>query len=173
MPYFNLATRPLSDNLKGSILPERQGAWNTHKVLSSFRLDRSGRLVFGSVGALRGIGTCVHRAWALRSLRSLFPQVRDLRFQAGWFGAIAITSDSLPRFHKLARNVVSFSGYNGRGIAPGTVFGAVLAHYILGQITEKDLPLPDTAVAVQRFRAAREALYGVGSQLVHFAEARL
>ncbi len=47
LPYFNMATKPLSDNLKKSILPERQGVWDTKEVLSSFRFDRQGRLVFG------------------------------------------------------------------------------------------------------------------------------
>src|SRR5262249_54218572 len=49
LPYFNFATEPLSNNLEASILPERQGAWDTKQVLSSFRFDRAGRLVFGSV----------------------------------------------------------------------------------------------------------------------------
>lgn len=55
LPYFNFATRPLPDDLRKSILPERQGAWDTREVLSSFRFDRSGRLVLGSVGALRAL----------------------------------------------------------------------------------------------------------------------
>lgn len=85
---------------------------------------------------------------------------------------IGMTSNNLPRFHELDRNVVAFSGYNGRGIAPGTVFGSVLASYVLGQIAENDLPLPVTAVERQRFRAAREAFYIAGSQLVHLMETR-
>ncbi|MDE5458897.1 FAD-dependent oxidoreductase [Bradyrhizobium sp. CSA112] len=173
LPYFNFVTRPLSDHLRASILPERQGAWDTREVLSSFRLDRSGRLVFGSVGALERAGASVHRAWAVRSLRRLFPQLGDVEFEAGWFGMIGMTSDNLPRFHKLDRNVVAFSGYNGRGIAPGTVFGSVLASYVLGQVAEKDLPLPVAPVEERRFRAAREALYRAGAQLVHLIEARL
>jgi glycine/D-amino acid oxidase-like deaminating enzyme len=172
LPYFNFATRPLSDNLRSSILPERQGAWDTKQVLSSFRFDRADRLVFGSVGALKGSGAAVHRAWALRSLRKLFPQLDAIEFEAGWFGMIGMTSDNLPRFHKLDRNVIAFSGYNGRGIAPGTIFGGVLASYVLGRIADKDLPLPLAAVEEQRFRAAREALYRAGSQLVHLAEGR-
>lgn len=155
LPYFNFATGSLPDGLMKSILPERQGAWDTREVLSSFRLDRSGRLVFGSVGALEGIGASVHRAWAQRSLRKLFPGLQDVEFETGWFGMIGMTSNNLPRFHELDRNVVAFSGYNGRGIAPGTVFGSVLASYVLGQIAENDLPLPVTAVERQRFRAAK------------------
>ncbi|MGY3443172.1 glycine/D-amino acid oxidase-like deaminating enzyme [Bradyrhizobium sp. USDA 4473] len=151
LPYFNLATRPLSDRLRTSILPERQGAWDTGVVLSSFRFDRSGRLVFGSVGALQGIGALVHRAWAIRSLRRLFPQLDDFEFETGWFGTIGMTSDHLPRFHKLGRNLVSFGGYNGRGIAPGTVLGRVLASYVLGHLAEKDLPLPAAPVEHRQF----------------------
>ncbi|WP_370540680.1 NAD(P)/FAD-dependent oxidoreductase [Azospirillum sp. INR13] len=67
LPYFNLATEPLSDTMQKAILPERQGVWDTKSVLSSYRFDRQGRLVFGSVGALRGTGIAVHRAWAQRS----------------------------------------------------------------------------------------------------------
>lgn len=173
LPYFNFATCPLPDSLNAAILPERQGAWDTKEVLSSFRLDRSGRLVFGSVGALEGLGASVHRAWALRSLRKLFPQLVDVDFETGWFGVIGMTSDNLPRFHRFDRKVIGFSGYNGRGIAPGTVFGSVLASHILGQLVEKDLPLPIVPLAGQRFRATREAFYKAGSQLVHLAEARL
>src|SRR3546814_6565186 len=45
LPYFNFATEPLSDDLQRKILPERQGAWDPKSVLSSFRLDQTGRLV--------------------------------------------------------------------------------------------------------------------------------
>ncbi|WFU31546.1 FAD-dependent oxidoreductase [Bradyrhizobium brasilense] len=122
---------------------------------------------------LEGIGALVHRAWAVRSLRRLFPQLDDVEFEAGWFGMIGMTSDHLPRFHKLDRNLVSFGGYNGRGIAPGTVLGRVLASYVLGRLAEEDLPLPAAPVEYRRFRAAREAPYRAGSQLVHLTEARL
>ena len=44
-----------------------------------------------------------------------------------------MTENNLPRFHKLGRNVLAVSGYNGRGIAPGTVFGRSLAACILGR----------------------------------------
>lgn len=55
-----------------------------------------------------------------------------------------MTDNAVPRFHKFAENVVGFSGYNGRGIAPGTAFGKVIAQHVLGEITEAELPLPLT-----------------------------
>ncbi|ALG72944.1 FAD-dependent oxidoreductase [Azospirillum thiophilum] len=173
LPYFNFATEPLSEAARAEILPERQGAWDTKEVLSSFRFDRAGRLVFGSVGALKGAGAAVHRAWARRALKRLFPRIGDVRFEAEWYGLIGMTSDNLPRFHKLDRNVLSFCGYNGRGIAPGTVFGRALASHILGQVGEQDLPLPLSMPENPPFRAAKEAYYEVGAQLAHLAGARL
>ncbi len=172
LPYFNMATRPLSDNLRRSILPERQGAWDTKEILSSFRFDRKGRLVFGSVGALRGPGLPIHRNWGRRAMTKLFPQLKGVEFESEWYGKIGMTVDNVPRFHRLGRNVVSFSGYNGRGIAPGTVFGRCLANLVTGKMGESDLPLPVTPVETAPLRAAKEVYYEVGAQLAHFADAR-
>eukprot|EP01037_Dinobryon_pediforme_P026837 gene26837-29489_t len=173
LPYFNFATAPLSDNLARSILPERQGAWDTREVLSSFRFDAAGRLVFGSIGALRGTGLAVHKAWARRSMLKLFPQLREVAFESEWFGWIGMTDDAIPRFHRYARNIVGFSGYNGRGISPGTSFGRVTADLILRRITEAQLPLPVTDPKDASWRPLKEAWYEAGSQLAHIVDARI
>lgn len=172
LPYFNLATAPLPPTLLKQILPDRQGAWDTRQMLTSFRLDRQGRLVLGSVGALRGTGQPIHRDWGHRALGKLFPQLRGMRFEHEWYGEIGMTSNALPRFHQLARNTVAFSGYNGRGIAPGTVLGRELARLVLGEITTADLPLPVTPTTPARLKLAREAFYESGAQIVHLAGAR-
>jgi glycine/D-amino acid oxidase-like deaminating enzyme len=173
LPYFNVATVPLDPTTRRTILPGRQGCWDTRQVLSSFRFDQAGRLVFGSVGALRGTGLSIHRAWARRALAKLFPRLAGVEFEGEWYGMIGMTSDHLPRFHRLARNVVSFSGYNGRGIAPGTVFGRCLADLTLGTIGEADLPLPVTAPKTALLRHAAEAFYEVGAQAAHLVDARI
>jgi glycine/D-amino acid oxidase-like deaminating enzyme len=173
LPYFNFATTPLPEELRRSILPERQGAWDTREVLSSFRFDKQGRLVFGSVGALRGTGVAIHRDWARRAVRKLFPGIGEVAFEAEWYGMIGMTTNALPRFHRFGRNIVSFSGYNGRGIAPGTVFGRCLAEFALGALSEADLPLPVSEPAPAKLRAAFEAYYEVGAQIAHFAGARI
>ena len=172
LPYFNFATVPLGQNLRQSILPNREGVWDTKEILSSFRMDQAGRLVFGSVGALRNTGLSVHKGWAKRALKRLFPEIGDAEFECEWYGQIGMTDNALPRFHKFAPNVIGFSGYNGRGIAPGTVFGRTLAEHILGRIGEADLPLPLTDPREQSFRALRELWYEAGAQVAHFADAR-
>ena len=169
LPYFNFATGPLGAEQQASILPGREGCWDTKDIMSYFRFDRAGRLLFGSVGALRGTGLAVHRAWARRALRKLFPHLGPVRFEHQWYGMIGMTADNLPRFHRLADNVVTFCGYNGRGIGPGTVFGRVLADHILGRVSEKDLPLPVTAPDAPALPALREAYYEAGAQIAHAA----
>ena len=173
LPYFNLATSPLAPELRRSILPERQGAWDTRQVMTSFRFDRRGHLVIGSIGALRGTGTAVHRDWARRALRKLFPQLGEVGFVAEWYGTIGMTDNHLPRFHKLARNVIGFCGYNGRGIAPGTAFGLVTAQLITGAIGEADLPLPVTEPGAAGLRGLKELYYEIGAQMAHLADARI
>ncbi|MDI4664801.1 FAD-binding oxidoreductase [Xanthobacter autotrophicus] len=180
LPYFNLATAPLPEEVRGTILPGRQGAWDTQPILTSFRLDAAGRLVFGSVGALDRVGGAIHRAYVRRALARLYPQLgqmasevaSEVAFEAGWHGMIGMTADALPRFHRLGRTGVAVAGYNGRGIGPGTVFGALLADLVLGRVREADVPLPPSAVQPARWRPAREAVYAAGSGLAHLVAAR-
>jgi glycine/D-amino acid oxidase-like deaminating enzyme len=172
LPYFNLATPPLNASLRAAILPELQGVWDTRQILSSFRFDQAGRLVFGSVGALRGTGRSIHGNWGRRALARLFPALAGVDFVHEWYGSIGMTANALPRFHRLGRNMISFSGYNGRGIAPGTTFGREMARLILGEIGERDLPLPIEPVAPVALRAVRECWYEAGSQVAHALGAR-
>ncbi|MFG1378354.1 NAD(P)/FAD-dependent oxidoreductase [Xanthobacter autotrophicus] len=176
LPYFNLATAPLPAAVRDTILPGRQGAWDTQAILTSFRMDAAGRLVFGSVGALDRVGGAIHRAYARRVLARLYPQLgqmaSEVAFEAGWHGMIGMTADALPRFHRLGRTGVAVAGYNGRGIAPGTVFGALLADLVLGRLREDEVPLPPSAVKPARWRLAREAVYAAGSGLAHLVAAR-
>lgn len=173
LPYFNVATAPLAPALLARILPERQGAWDTKKILSSFRLDASGRLIFGSVGALRGAGARVHARWAGREVARLFPELDGVRFEHGWYGTIGMTADAIPRLHSLGRNIVSISGYNGRGIAPGTSFGRDLARWALGETSIEALALVPTPLRAAPLRAAKGAVYEAGARLAHLTAARL
>ncbi|VVD60826.1 FAD-binding oxidoreductase [Pandoraea eparura] len=173
LPYFNLATSPLPRHLSESILPLRHGLWDTRHVLSSLRFDAAGRLVFGSVGSLRGAGRAIHHDWGRRALARLFPALKDIQFEHEWYGTIGMTQDALPRLHFLDHNVVSFSGFNGRGIAPGTVFGRELARLILGDIHVSDLPLPVTPVTRANLRILRELGYETGAKLFHAVDARI
>jgi glycine/D-amino acid oxidase-like deaminating enzyme len=172
LPFFHIATTPLSDNLRRTILPEGQGAWDTRTVLSAFRTDAAGRLIVGSVGALRGTGIAVHRGWAQRHVRKLFPQLGEVNFEHEWYGRIGMTNDHLPRLHAPAENMIALAGYNGRGIAPGTVFGRELARHIAGELPLDGMFLPVTTAQNAPFRAVREGYYELGAQVAHLPPSR-
>ena len=139
--YFQLATRPLGDRIK-HILPQQQGLWDTGKIMFSLRRDDSERLIIGSMGNVMGnqSGGVSHR-WAQKKLAHLFPKLGWVDFDEAWQGQIAMTPDHLPHIHKLADNLYSPIGYNGRGITTGTVFGQALANLLTGDSEEK-LPVP-------------------------------
>jgi glycine/D-amino acid oxidase-like deaminating enzyme len=140
--YFQVATVPLGGRLTG-ILDERQGVWDTAPVMKSFRRDGSDRLIVGSMGQAMGR---LSRRWAARQLARTFPDLGPVEFEAAWHGRIAMTPDHLPRIHRLAEGLYTPIGYNGRGIAPGTVFGRAMATLLTDGRVD-DLPLPVTGVA--------------------------
>ncbi len=140
--YFQVATVPLGDRAH-SVLPERQGLWDTAPFMLAVRRDAFDRLIMGSMGRVYGGEKGLSRRWAARSLQRVFPSVGKVEFEKAWFGQIAMTPDHLPRIHRLADGLYTPIGYNGRGIAPGTVFGRAMAELLAGG-KEEDLPLPVT-----------------------------
>lgn len=170
LPYFQFATKPLGDNIAATILPEQQGCWDTGMVMTSFRMDKQNRMIFGSIGRLDAIAKGTHQGFARRSVRALFPQLGDLTFEYWWDGRIGMTTNHLPRMHVMADNVFSISGYNGRGIAPGTVFGRALANHIIGE--PDAIPLAPTPLTPDPWRTVKSAFYHVGAQAKHFIDRR-
>lgn len=167
LPYFNIATTPLPPAIRQSVLPQGHGIWDTKEILTSARMDQAGRLVIGSVGALRHGGAAIHEAWAKRAMHRLFPQTRNIPFESAWWGTIGMTPDHVPRFHCMADRIVTMCGYNGRGIGPGTVFGIALAELALGTRALSQMPLACQPVHPITGRTIREAVYELGSAASH------
>lgn len=171
LPYFNMATPPLSPDVLKKILPARQAYTDTRTVLSSVRLDQAGRLIVGSIGALRATGSPIHQFWASKYLQKLFPQLGAVELEHQWYGNIGMTSTHLPVMHMLDRGVISVGGYNGRGIAAGTVMGRFLAEYLTGVTTAENMPLPMTEAVSARFRDVGSLYYEYGAQAAHLLDA--
>jgi glycine/D-amino acid oxidase-like deaminating enzyme len=158
--FFQLATEPLGDRA-AHILKERQGLWDTAPVMFSLRRDAFGRLIIGSMGSVTGGLTGLSKRWAARRIKRLFPELGSVQFESAWHGEIAMTPDHLPRIHRLAEGLYTPIGYNGRGIAPGTMFGKAMAELLSGG-REDALPLlltemkdaPNRAVMMRLYKAA-------------------
>lgn len=169
LPYFQFATRPLPRDVAARILPERHGCWDTRAIMTSFRMDHAGRLVYGSVGAIDRLSFGTQRAFAARSIRKLYSFVGKVEFEAFWHGQIGMTADHLPKFHRLATNVICVDGYNGRGIAPGTACGRAMARLIAHG---EPMMMQEAPIGAAPLAAAKTLVYKLGSQLSHFAAAR-
>ncbi|MEM7194673.1 MAG: FAD-binding oxidoreductase [Pseudomonadota bacterium] len=140
--YFQCATEPLGQEAE-SILPERQGVWDTAPIMFNVRRDDYDRLLIGSMGRIVGGENGLTHRWAKRNVRRLFPQLGPVNIQKSWYGQIAMTPDHLPRVYQLDEGLYTPIGYNGRGITPGTIFGRDLANLLTGG-NSADLPIPIT-----------------------------
>jgi len=167
--YFQVATAPLPEALRRTILPEGEGCWDTAMVMSSFRLDRSGRLLVGSVGNLESFGAAAHRGWASRKIARLFPQAKDLAIEAAWSGRIAMTSDHTPKVAEIGPGAVTIWGYSGRGISPGTVFGRAAARWAMGEADA--FPVTPRAARAETLPDLRALYYEAGATLTHLLPA--
>lgn len=155
--FFQVATVPLGDRV-AAILPERQGLWDTGTIMFSLRRDAADRLIIGSMGSVIGGAKGFSERWAARQLKRLFPQLGPVAFEKSWHGQIAMTADHIPRIHRLADGLYTPIGYNGRGIAPGTIFGKAMADLLAGG-NEAELPLPVTGVKQAAMRDLKANLY--------------
>ena len=167
-----MATAPLDEAIRRSILPGGEGCWDTARVMTSFRLDAAGRLILGAVGRLAGAGGAVHRGWAQRMLAALYPGAAEsAAIDHAWHGRIAMTADHLPRVERLGPGAVTIYGYSGRGIAPGTVFGAAAADWVLTD-DETAFPVRPVEPRDERWTGLRARIFAAGAVASHLSGAR-
>jgi glycine/D-amino acid oxidase-like deaminating enzyme len=141
--YFQLASKPLGPEAS-HILPDRQGLWDTGKIMFNIRRDSFDRLLVGSMGKVIGShDSGLSKRWATKQIKRIFPSLGPVEFEEAWHGQIAMTPDHLPRIYELDKNLYTSIGYNGRGITTGTVFGRSLADLLTG-MDKTELPLPIT-----------------------------
>ena len=123
----------------------------------SLRKDIHGRLVIGSMGSIgKGMEKMSER-WAVRNRRRLYPELGEINIENAWHGNIAMTPNHLFRIHKLADNLYTPIGYNGRGITTGTMFGKVFAELLTGK-EEAKLPVPITQLSPVKGRLLKQNL---------------
>jgi glycine/D-amino acid oxidase-like deaminating enzyme len=138
---WQMATQPLSETARQAIIPGRQAMSDTHGELYFARHDARNRLVTG--GAVIGPGNKPERLKAVvaQRLQRLWPQIGRVEFDYVWNGYIGMTTDFLPRIHRLGRNAYGWIGCNGRAVALSIALGDELSKAVRG-VAEKDLALP-------------------------------
>ena len=145
VPSFQVATVPLPPDLLRTILPERQSASDTWRLLRYFRIDSTGRLLMGSRGVFGEVPAAVQARHLYRAVREIYPQLDGIGYDYHWGGLVAVTRDHLPRLQEVAPGLLAGFGYNGRGVAMATTMGALLARWALGA-PAAELGFPVTAI---------------------------
>ncbi|BCG74906.1 oxidoreductase [Mesorhizobium sp. 113-1-2] len=152
LKVFQIATEPLSSEIRTRLLPGGQGAGDTRRNLFTFRFDADNRLISGGMHILSaGADTRVPQTIWRRLARHLdLPNLPPLAY--GWSGMAAVEPDFLPHLLDLGLGLIAGRACNGRGIAMTTAMGKVLADWAAG-IEARDLPLPFAPPAPIPFHA--------------------
>src|SRR6476620_4179328 len=82
---------------------------------------------------------CCPGRW--RRSRWLRPQIGRVEFDYVWNGYVGMTTDFLPRFHRLGPNAYGWTGCNGRAVALSIAIGDELSKAVRG-VQESELALP-------------------------------
>ena len=165
VPSFQVATEPIPEKLRQTILPGGQSASDTWHLLRYFRLDATGRLIMGSRGTFADVPLTVAARHHYRAVREIFPQLAGIQYEYHWGGLVGMTRDHLPHLHEVAPGLLAGLGYNGRGVAMATVMGRILASWACGA-PASELGFPVTSLApipLHRFNqiGARLAIQGL------------
>jgi glycine/D-amino acid oxidase-like deaminating enzyme len=157
---WQMATRPIGDNVAKTIIPDRQAMSDTHRELYFARWDARNRLVTGGAAALPGPGGANLRKPIAERLKRLWPQIGDVAFDFVWSGYVGMTPDNLlrpevpgfPRFHRLGPNGFAWTGCNGRAVALSVSLGRELAR-ATQEARLEELGMPMSEARPQPFQA--------------------
>lgn len=144
VPTYSLqvATQPLSEPVRRSILPDGHVASDTLRLVRYYQIDSGGRFVLGARGPFHDNVVVRDAGEQLRHIRQLYPQLEGVPFGHVWSGQVAMTADHLPHLHVLAPGAFAALGFNGRGVALTTTMGRFLAALASGTPAEAvDFPV--------------------------------
>lgn len=154
-----IATDPLPEIDRRTILPGGTVASDTRRLLYYFRLDADGRFIIGGRGSVtEPIAESVY-ATLRRVAARMYPRLAGVPWPYRWYGRVGITRDWLPHLAEVAPGVWTALGYCGRGVAMATTMGLVLADIV------NDARLPGYPVMALKpipLRALRRPLLQAG-----------
>ncbi|MDI1287358.1 MAG: FAD-binding oxidoreductase [Reyranella sp.] len=138
---FQVATKPLSDNVRKSILPGGQAASDSRRIGLYYRLDHTGRFLLGGRGTMREPRQVEDWNHIETMMEKMFPQLKGAGIDFRWGGRVAVTRDHLPHLHEPAPGLLIDIGCMGRGVALQSAMGRAMAAYIASG-DPMALPLP-------------------------------
>ena len=141
---WQMATEPLDEAARRSILPGRQAMSDTHGELYFARHDARHRLITGGNLLIPLRERARLSAYIGRRLERLWPALGAVRFDYVWNGYVGMTDDFMPRFHALGPDGWAWAGCNGRAVALSFAVGREFARAVGGTPSDQlALPLTD------------------------------
>lgn len=140
---WQMATQPISEAIRKTVLPGRQAMSDTHGELYFARFDARHRLVSGGAIVLPYNRAERLRAIVAARLQRLWPQLGEVRIDPVWNGYVGMTNDFMPRFHRLGPDAWGWVGCNGRAVGLAVALGEQFAKAVCGT-PESELALPFT-----------------------------
>jgi glycine/D-amino acid oxidase-like deaminating enzyme len=136
---YIVATKPLSPNLRATIMPGGIVSSDTRQLLLYFRQDHEGRLLMGGRGPFREPKEASDWAHLERVLGKMFPQIGAPEIDYRWCGRVALTRDFLPHLHEPEPGLLIDIGCMGRGVGLQTAMGRAMADHVASEGRD---PLP-------------------------------
>jgi glycine/D-amino acid oxidase-like deaminating enzyme len=136
---FASLSRPLTDAESAALGGEPEwGLVSEARMGTTLRRLRSGRLLIRNTVRYTprlGVGAALYRRVRARHRRDFaarFPTLATVGFEYTWGGVMGASFNGAQFFGALAPNLFAAAGYNGVGLAMGTVSGVLLADLITG-----------------------------------------
>ena len=130
---FQVATAPLPESVRNSILPEGHVTSDARNLLLYYRIDHTGRVLMRWRGTFQEPEPSRPDLWSHleAAIAKLYPQAAGIPFEYRWCGHVAITRDYLPHLHEPAPGVLIDIGCQGRGVGLQTRMGQAMASYLV------------------------------------------
>jgi glycine/D-amino acid oxidase-like deaminating enzyme len=150
---YSIATAPLDDRLRESLIPKRRMVFDSKHFLHYFRFTPDHRLLFGgrAVFARPTADTTRRSADILRrDMAEVFPALSATPVEYAWSGNVAYTRDQVPHAGRISGAFYA-GGYCGHGVAMATALGEIIARRMAGEAIEHPL-LDDRFPAIPFYR---------------------
>ena len=128
---FVTATEPLGDALNAKVLPCDAAVADTRHVLDYYRKSADGRMLYAGRESYWTIPADIAAVVRPRML-SVFPELRAVKTEYAWSGAVGITATRMPHLGRLSKRLMFAHGYSGQGVALANMGGKVMAEAVLG-----------------------------------------
>jgi gamma-glutamylputrescine oxidase len=165
-------TEPLGDEGARRLISNGCAVSDSRFVVNYYRITPDHRLLFGggenySYRFPSDIG-----AFVRPHLLSIFPQLKDVRFDYAWGGTLGITPTRMPWIRDVEPGLYNASGFSGLGVVTAPFAGKTVAEALCGERDTFELfgrvPVPPfpggpalrgpTLVAAMLFYALRDRL---------------